>query len=124
MSEGVYLGALDQGTTGSRFIVFDTQGHVVRQAYKRHRQFYPNPGWVEHDPKELLSNVRGVIRACLKGSDFKLATIGLTNQRETVLCWDAKQESLCTTRSFGKTPEQPEHAKGSKQTGRPKRSKK
>ncbi len=90
MSEGVYLGALDQGTTGSRFIVFDTQGHVVRQAYKRHRQFYPNPGWVEHDPKELLSNVRGVIRACLKGSDFKLAAIGLTNQRETVLSWDAK----------------------------------
>ena len=81
MSEGAYLGALDQGTTGSRFIVFDAQGRIVRQAYKRHRQFYPNPGWVEHDPKELLSNVRAVIRACLKGTDFKLAAIGLTNSR-------------------------------------------
>lgn len=90
MSKGICLGALDQGTTGSRFIVFDTQGRILRQAYKRHRQVYPNPGWVEHDPKELLSNVRFVMRACLKGSEWKLAAIGVTNQRETVLAWDRK----------------------------------
>lgn len=84
------LGALDQGTTGTRFIVFDTQGRPIKQAYKRHRQIYPKPGWVEHDPEELMTNTRSVIAQALHGLDMELKAVGITNQRETVLAWDAK----------------------------------
>src|SRR5579875_2987864 len=60
-----YVGAIDQGTTSSRFIVFDKQGDIVSIAQKEHRQIYPQPGWVEHDPLEIKSNTDEVIGAAL-----------------------------------------------------------
>ncbi|APZ43514.1 glycerol kinase GlpK [Acidihalobacter ferrooxydans] len=86
-----YVGAIDQGTTSSRFIVFDHAGTIVALAQKEHTQIYPRPGWVEHNPREILDNTREVIgaalaRAGLSASD--LAAVGITNQRETTLLWD------------------------------------
>src|SRR5690606_27907505 len=81
----------DQGTTSSRFIVFDRQGAIVSVAQREHAQIYPAPGWVEHDAAEIWRNTEAVIgealaRAGLKASD--LAGVGITNQRETTLLWD------------------------------------
>ncbi len=86
-----YIGAIDQGTTSSRFIVFDRAGGIVALAQREHRQIYPKPGWVEHDPVEIWSNTTQVIaealhKARLTSSD--LAAVGITNQRETTLLWD------------------------------------
>jgi glycerol kinase len=86
-----YIGAIDQGTTSSRFIVFDTQGAIVSSAQKEHRQIYPKPGWVEHDPMEILANINEVVGAALARANLtatNLAAIGITNQRETTLLWD------------------------------------
>ncbi|QLG60879.1 glycerol kinase GlpK [Halorarum salinum] len=87
-----YVGAIDQGTTGTRFIVFDHGGQVVATAYERHEQHYPEPGWVEHDPVEIWENTRTVIGAALSRAGIepdRLAALGVTNQRETTLLWDA-----------------------------------
>jgi len=86
-----YVGALDQGTTSNRFIIFDHHGRIVGLNQKEHEQIFPQPGWVEHNPVEIWQNTRDVIRgalanAGLTGSD--LAAIGITNQRETTLIWD------------------------------------
>jgi len=85
-----FIGAIDQGTTSSRFIVFDDCGGIVASAQKEHAQLFPRPGWVEHDPAEILRNVRetaaeALIRANIRASD--LAAVGITNQRETTLLW-------------------------------------
>jgi len=92
MSES-YVGAIDQGTTGTRFMVFDHGGQVVANAYEKHEQYYPEPGWVEHDPVEIWANVESVIEHALgeAGIDAEqLSAIGITNQRETTLLWDAE----------------------------------
>jgi glycerol kinase len=86
-----YLGAIDQGTTSTRFIVFDRTGRIVSVAQKEHEQIYPKPGWVEHDPDEIWRRTQEVIQAameqqCLRPQD--LAAIGITNQRETTLVWN------------------------------------
>jgi len=86
-----FIGAIDQGTSSSRFIIFDDSGRVIACAQKEHAQIYPQPGWVEHDPAEILRNVRetaaeALIRANLRASD--LAAVGITNQRETTVLWD------------------------------------
>lgn len=86
-----FIGALDQGTTSTRFIIFDKSSSIVASAQREHRQIYPQPGWVEHDPEEIWSNVRQVIEESLatggvQGSD--LAAIGITNQRETTIVWE------------------------------------
>ena len=86
-----YIGAVDQGTTSSRFIIFDHAGRIVSMDQMEHRQIFPQPGWVEHDPMEIWENTRKVIvgalhKAGLKGTD--LAAIGVTNQRETTCIWD------------------------------------
>ncbi len=86
-----YVGAVDQGTTSSRFIIFDERGRIKASDQKEHRQIFPKPGWVEHDPMEIWRNTQDVItgalaKAGLKGSD--LAAIGITNQRETTVIWD------------------------------------
>lgn len=86
-----YIGAIDQGTTSTRFMVFDHQAGCVSRAQKEHRQYFPHPGWVEHDPKEIWQNTAEVIekalhQAGLSGKD--LAAIGLSNQRETTVVWD------------------------------------
>jgi len=86
-----YIGAIDQGTTSSRFIVFDRGGNTVAMAQREHRQIFPRPGWVEHDPIEIRDNVRATIAEALRSADLKpadLAAIGITNQRETTVLWD------------------------------------
>ncbi|MBV8458267.1 MAG: glycerol kinase GlpK [Acetobacteraceae bacterium] len=88
---GEYIGAIDQGTTSSRFIVFDRRGAIVSVAQKEHRQIYPKPGWVEHDPVEIMETTHEVIGAALGRADLSmedLAAVGITNQRETTLLWD------------------------------------
>lgn len=88
---GNYVGALDQGTTSNRFIIFNQGGQIVAVDQKEHEQIFPQPGWVEHDPMEIWRNTQVVIRgaltkAALDGSD--LAAVGITNQRETTVVWD------------------------------------
>src|SRR5579883_3096709 len=86
-----YIGAIDQGTTSTRFIIFDRSGRIVAQAQKEHEQIYPQPGWVEHDPEEIWFRTRQVIGEAMAASNLKpsdLAAIGITNQRETTVLWD------------------------------------
>jgi glycerol kinase len=86
-----YIGAIDQGTTSSRFIVFDSAGDAIATAQMEHRQIYPQPGWVEHDPLEIWRNTQTVIAEALRGAGLTprdLAAVGITNQRETTLLWD------------------------------------
>jgi glycerol kinase len=93
MTGDTYVGAIDQGTTGTRFMVFDHDGRVVADAYERHEQHYPEPGWVEHDPMEIWSNAKAVVERALDSADVEpaqLAAIGVTNQRETTVVWDER----------------------------------
>ncbi len=86
-----YIGAIDQGTTSSRFIVFDKRGNIIALAQKEHRQIYPKPGWVEHDPLEILANTNEVIGAALARANLSaadIAAVGITNQRETTVLWN------------------------------------
>jgi glycerol kinase len=88
---GAYLAALDQGTTSTRFIVFDRGGRVVAQAQEEHEQIYPRPGWVEHDPQEIWRRTQDVIANAMKQKILQpkdLAAIGITNQRETAILWN------------------------------------
>jgi len=88
-----YVGAIDQGTTGTRFMIFDHGGRVVADAYERHEQIYPEPGWVEHDPGEIWENTMAVVGRALDRAGLdagQLATLGITNQRETTVVWDAE----------------------------------
>jgi glycerol kinase len=88
-----YIGAIDQGTTSTRFIVFDRSAHVVAIAQKEHEQLYPQPGWVEHNAEEIWQRTREVIwEAMTKGrlQPQDLAAIGITNQRETTVVWNRK----------------------------------
>jgi glycerol kinase len=90
---GTYVGALDQGTTGTRFIIFDHGGEVVARAYEKHEQIYPKPGWVEHNPVEIWENAKAVTTTALEKADLdasQLVGIGITNQRETTVVWDAE----------------------------------
>jgi glycerol kinase len=86
-----YIGAIDQGTTSTRFIVFDKAGRIVSVAQKEHEQIFLQPGWVEHNPKEIWQRTQEVIaeaveRSGLRAEDF--AAIGITNQRETTVVWE------------------------------------
>jgi glycerol kinase len=88
-----YVGAIDQGTTSTRFIVFDRSGRIVSSAQREHEQIYPNPGWVEHDPEEIWHRVEGVIQQAMEDRGLRpedLAGIGITNQRETTVVWHRK----------------------------------
>jgi glycerol kinase len=88
-----YLGAIDQGTTSTRFIVFDRSGRVSAVAQKEHEQIYPKPGWVEHDPEEIWRRTQEVISDAMQQKGFRpkdLAAIGITNQRETTIVWNRK----------------------------------
>ncbi|KTG11074.1 glycerol kinase, partial [Haloprofundus marisrubri] len=92
MVDDTYVGAIDQGTTGTRFMVFNHSGEVVANAYEKHEQIYPEPGWVEHDAMEIWRNTKRVIETALRNADLtadQLEAIGITNQRETTLLWDA-----------------------------------
>ncbi|MFX1538963.1 MAG: glycerol kinase GlpK [Promethearchaeota archaeon] len=93
MSKEEYIGAVDQGTTGTRFMVFDKDSNLVGSKYKEHEQIFPKPGWVEHDPLTIWINTQFVIRETLKTNRITLgdlAAIGVTNQRETTIIWDRK----------------------------------
>jgi glycerol kinase len=88
-----YIGAIDQGTTSTRFIVFDRAGRIVSSAQKEHEQIYPKPGWVEHDPEEIWRRTHDVIREAMEARGLRptdLAAIGITNQRETTVVWHKK----------------------------------
>jgi glycerol kinase len=88
-----YVAAVDQGTTGTRFMIFDRQGQIVSSSYEEHEQIYPQPGWVEHDASEIWAKTRRVIGSTLAGSRIAtadIAGIGVTNQRETTLVWDPR----------------------------------
>lgn len=90
---GKYIMAMDQGTTSSRCILFDKAGNICSSAQKEFAQYYPKPGWVEHDPHEIWSSQMAVaIEAMGKiGADAgDIAAIGITNQRETTIVWDKK----------------------------------
>lgn len=88
-----YIGAIDQGTTSTRFMVFDKAGRIVAMAQKEHEQIYPKPGWVEHDALEILRRTEEVIADALGQRGLRtsdLAAIGITNQRETTVLWERK----------------------------------
>jgi glycerol kinase len=88
-----YVGALDQGTTSTRFMIFDHSGSVVAIDQKEHEQIYPKPGWVEHDPAEIWTRCVEVTRGALAKAGIKatdLAAVGITNQRETAVVWDRR----------------------------------
>src|SRR5690625_6092900 len=88
-----YIMALDQGTTSSRAIIFDSDGTIKGVAQKEFKQIYPHSGWVEHDGKEIWSTQAGVAAEVLASAGIpgsRLAAIGITNQRETTLIWDRK----------------------------------
>ena len=86
-----FIGALDQGTTSDRFIIFNYSGGIVAVDQKEHEQILPKPGWAEHNPIEFWQNLKDVIRgdfrkAKLDGSN--LSAIGITNQREAAVIWN------------------------------------
>jgi glycerol kinase len=91
MDKKGYIMAIDQGTTGSRVILFNHAGRIHSMAYRELRQIYPNPGWVEHDPNEIWESVLACIREALKSggvSAREVAGIGITNQRESTILWE------------------------------------
>ena len=86
-----YVIALDQGTTSSRAIVFDVRGEIVALAQRPFPQIYPHPGWVEHDPFDILSSQLEALSEAFEKSGLEagdIAAIGVTNQRETTIVWD------------------------------------
>lgn len=90
-----YIAAIDQGTTSTRCIIFDHLGNIVSVDQKEHRQIYPKPGWVEHDPMEIWHNTRQVMQGAIEKAGSiasvtpdQIIAIGITNQRETALVWD------------------------------------
>lgn len=86
-----YIGAIDQGTTSTRFMVFDAAGNIIATAQKEHAQIYPQPGWVEHAPQEILRNTEEVIATALANAKLtarNIVAVGITNQRETTVIWD------------------------------------
>jgi glycerol kinase len=86
-----YVGAIDQGTTSTRCMIFDHSGDVVGSDQKEHEQIYPKPGWVEHDANEIWQRTTEVIEGALGKAGIKasdLAAVGITNQRETAVVWD------------------------------------
>ena len=88
-----YIGAIDQGTTSTRFIVFDRAGQIIASAQEEHEQIYPQPGWVEHDTEEIWRRTESVIAKAVQAAKLgpkDLAAIGITNQRETTVVWNKK----------------------------------
>lgn len=86
-----YVAAIDQGTTSTRFMVFDRAGKVLSLAQQEHQQIYPRPGWVEHDPAEIWRHTQDVIAAAMQAKGLRprdIAAVGITNQRETTILWN------------------------------------
>ncbi|MFC0244190.1 glycerol kinase GlpK [Falsochrobactrum ovis] len=88
-----FIGSIDQGTTSSRFIIFDHQGNIIAMDQREHRQIYPKAGWVEHDAQEIWQNTQKTVARALEKANIDasdIAAVGITNQRETTLLWDRK----------------------------------
>src|SRR5579863_8352507 len=88
-----FVGAVDQGTTSTRFMVFDHSGAEVARHQLEHTQVLPRPGWVEHNPAEIWERTSAVIKTVLNTSNIKpenLAALGITNQRETTVVWNRR----------------------------------
>jgi len=88
-----YIAAIDQGTTSTRCILFDHRGEIISAAQKEHEQIYPKPGWVEHQPLEIIERMNSVVQDTIRFAGIapqEIASIGITNQRETALVWDRK----------------------------------
>ncbi|MBM3709821.1 MAG: glycerol kinase GlpK [Actinobacteria bacterium] len=86
-----YILAIDQGTTGSRVLIFNHNGEIISNAYREIRQIFPNPGWVEHDPDDYLSSIKMCAKEAIEKSGLnikEIEAIGITNQRETTILWD------------------------------------
>ena len=92
MSRSTHILSIDQGTTGSTILLVDTQGNIVSQSYQEFTQYYPRPGWVEHDPDEIWNATHNAIVKLLNSlvSKSSIVAIGITNQRETTVVWDRK----------------------------------
>lgn len=89
----MYIGSIDQGTTSSRFIIFDKKGDIISMGQKEHEQIYPHAGWVEHNPEEIWKNTQEVIGLALGKANLSakdIAAVGITNQRETTVAWNKK----------------------------------
>jgi glycerol kinase len=86
----MYILAIDQGTTGTRSVLYNEQGQIVDKADRELRQIYPRPGWVEHDPMEIWQTVVATVRELCSRHKEKIVAIGITNQRETTILWDKK----------------------------------
>jgi len=89
----MYIGALDQGTTSTRFMIFDRAGKIIAAAQREHRQIFPRAGWVEHDPDEIWNRTQEVIAEAMRQRGLQprdLAAIGITNQRETTVVWNRR----------------------------------
>ncbi len=87
----MYIGSIDQGTTSSRFIIFNKGGDIISVGQKEHKQIYPQAGWVEHDPAEIWKNTQEVIGLALGKANLSakdIAAVGITNQRETTVAWN------------------------------------
>ena len=87
------VGAVDSGTSSTRFMLFDARGQVVAYDQREHRQIFPRQGWVEHDPDEIWERTREVIGAAIAKAQIDagdIAAIGVTNQRETTIVWDKR----------------------------------
>src|ERR1035437_1078834 len=99
LSRRAYVAALDLGTISSRCIIFDRTGSPIGVAQREHRQIRPQPGWVEHDPIEILARVDEIVAGALAVagiSAHELAAVGITNQRETTIVWDrATGQPVC-----------------------------
>ncbi|MET0766974.1 MAG: FGGY family carbohydrate kinase, partial [Aeromicrobium sp.] len=93
MAEKKYVGAIDQGTTSTRFMIFDHDGHEVAKHQLEHEQIMPQAGWVEHDASEIWECTQEVITAAMGKAGIAaadLAAVGVTNQRETTVVWDRR----------------------------------
>lgn len=98
-----YILSIDQGTTGTTAILFNSQAEPVGKGYSEFKQIYPQPGWVEHNPKDILKSVHSAVLASLQESQVnpnQIKSIGITNQRETVLCWNPKSKPSAMKSSY------------------------
>ena len=91
MKKKKYYIGLDQGTTGTTTLILDENWNIVARGYKEHKQYYPKPGWVEHDPMEIWSSQISVATEAMSRigvASREIGAIGITNQRETTIVWD------------------------------------
>jgi glycerol kinase len=101
-----YIAAMDQGTTSTRCILFGHDGKIVASDQIEHAQIFPKPGWVEHNPIEIIENTYSVLRNALQKADLTakdVASIGITNQRETTIVWNRYTGLPYQMQSSGRT---------------------